>query len=431
MIRPNKIAQSLIITSAALPLLLQPTSAVQAQTFALGNLTDASLAQATATAVSQKNSTFTAQPALSNLGSTFIFVLTLKDASNRPVTGKNVDILVSKNLKPATHFARTTDQGGVATITIQSDESGDYIANTMVDTAHFIASAVVTGGDTSAAPMGTAPETSPTSTTPAPVQQQLQTATTTITDGSSIVSQSVSTFTAQPILTTVGSDLIYILTLKDANSNPISGKDVTVLVSKNLKPATRYPRTTDQNGQTSVTITSDEIGDYIANTVVDNAHFIASAVVSAGDQPNTLAQPQPAATTYIAPTSENPQTQNQPTQALQYAVGRLTMNVNQNILTYTDAATQQSLRMWEARWAFNALKNLAITVPDATLKQIPQPGQDKQQNLDLRRTFAGKILISKSDKNKIWYIHPDSLQRYWFNGTASSFTYLKSIADQR
>ncbi len=436
--------RSLISAATALPLLLQPFAVLHAQSLQVIPLQKISLMEMSAAAisVSQQNSSFIAQPNLSNVGTSFTFLLTLKDGAGNPVMAKNVDILVSKNLQTAVHYARTTDQNGQATVTILSDEVGDYIANTVADSAHFIASAVVTGGRSngqSSVPFNTTPSSTP--VTPPVIQVVPPAATTTTPATPTTVSQNTSSLTAQPQLSTAGSDIIFTLTLKDANNAPVTSKDVVILVSKNLQTATHYTRTTNQDGQASVTIHSDDIGDYIANSVVDNVHLIASAIVTAGNQPATQTQ-SPQDTTFqtspipnlILTRSPNDATsQSAPSAetALQYASGRLILNTNQNILTYTDPTTQQTLRMWESRWAFNALKGLATTVTDATLRQIPQPGQEKQQNIDLRRSFAGKILVTKSDKSKIWYIHPDTLQRYWFNGSASSFTYLKSVADQR
>lgn len=85
---------------------------------------------------------------------------------------------------------------------------------------------------------------------------------------------------------------------------------------------------------------------------------------------------------------------------------------------FVNPATKKTYNLTSASAAFKTLNLQAVKVTDQQLK-------DKT----VLKKYAGRILVSKSNPKRLWYVKPGSLSLTYFDGSDKSFAYLKTQAE--
>ncbi|MCX6873842.1 MAG: Ig-like domain-containing protein [Verrucomicrobia bacterium] len=205
-------------------------------------------------AVSEANSTVTADPsAVTADGSASATItVTLKDASGTAVQGKTVELVSSRGTPPDTisPTSGVSNLSGVVTFAVSSATAGD---------------ATFTATDTDdSLPLSQKPTVT---FTPGPVAA-----------GTSTVTASPATAAADGIATSR-----ITVTLLDANSNRVAGKDVFLASDRGTPPDTILPasgNTSDANGVATFTVSSAIVGSPVFTATGDSVPITETATVS-------------------------------------------------------------------------------------------------------------------------------------------------------
>ena len=203
-------------------------------------------------ALSAANSTVAADPSTvtANGSGTSTITVTLKDASGTAVHGKTVSLVSSRGTPPDTISPTTgvSNTSGVVTFAVSSAIAGD---------ATFTAT-----GDSIAIP-----QTASVTFTPGPVA-----------GGTSTVTASPATATADGIATSTVT-----VTLMDADSNRVAGKDVSLVSDRGTPPDTILPasgNTSDANGVATFIVSSATVGAPVFTATGDSVPIPETATVS-------------------------------------------------------------------------------------------------------------------------------------------------------
>jgi len=384
----------------------------------------------------------------------------VKDTDGQPMPGKTVSLLSLSG--PLTFSdAQTTDADGYASLAVRSTTAKNYTVTARVGDVSLAAtvdivfigqtatnasspangSVSTTDNQQPAQNANTPTHATPTSQATAPPPQ---------TTSKQTVSEQRSSLMVLPTELTVGETMAFILTLKDVAGAPIANRYVELMVSINGEMKVR-PVTTDAAGVARLDVEATEPGEISASAMVDSALFIASATAVKGTDASakTASSEEASAKTVLATESNAPTSTNGEkvgvglgvgekieileTKAIpepQSKSGKFVWNKASGILTYQNPASRKILKIWDARWGFGALRSQATVVSSATLKKIPQAAEKKANNMALRKRYAGQILVSSKTDKFVWYINPNDLKRYWFDGSAKSYAYLILVADK-
>jgi hypothetical protein len=233
------------------------------------------------------------------------------------------------------------------------------------------------------------------------------------------VAQQYSTFTVQPTDVATNAPATFTISLRDAKNLPIANRPLAFLVNINSVTSTQLAAT-NRSGVASVVFQSQQPGMIALSITLDGVPFNASASVTAP----AVAEPVPVVAPPVDPTVvAAPAPQPEPI----VSSGRFVWNPSSNILTYQDPTSHQTLKMWDAAWAFGALSKLATPVSAKVLNSIPLANQKANTN---GKKYAGRLLATASDKKHVWYIDPMTFKRNYFDGTQASFAYLQTLAEQ-
>ena len=171
--------------------------------------------------VSPTISTVVVSPSSLTVGNTSNIIITLKNYSNNPISGKDVIISATGSNNTITQPSVSTDSEGQVTGTISSTKA-ETKTITVTDTTDSI--------ELSSHP--------------------------TIVFNPGLTSQSISTATASPSNLQIGEESTITVNLKDIYSNPISGHTVTLSSNRGGDVITQPSSPTDSNGQTQGSISS-------------------------------------------------------------------------------------------------------------------------------------------------------------------------------
>jgi hypothetical protein len=203
-------------------------------------------------AVSTANSTVAAAPSSvpADGSATSTIVVTLKDASGTAVWGKTVELVSSRGTPPDTisPTSGVTNPSGVVAFAVSSATAGDATFTATGDSVPIT-------------------QTAPVTFTPGPVAA-----------GTSTVTASPATATADGIATST-----ITVTLMDANSNRVEGKDVSLVSDRGTPPDTILPtsgNTSNANGVATFTVSSATVGSPVFTATGDGVPITATATVS-------------------------------------------------------------------------------------------------------------------------------------------------------
>ncbi len=214
-------------------------------------VTQTGLVTFTAGPVTAAQSTVSAAPAsvTANGVATSTVTVTLKDANSNPVSGKTVTLAKGGGSSTITTVSGTTNASGVATFTV-SDTVAEATTYTATDTTD-----AVTVTQTAAVTFTVGPVTAAQSTVSA--------------SPASIVADGATTSTVT-------------VTLRDATSNPVSGKTVTLAKGSGSSTITTVLGVTNAAGQATFTVkdTAAEATTYTATDTTDAVTVTQTAVVT-------------------------------------------------------------------------------------------------------------------------------------------------------
>ena len=345
--------------------------------------------------------------------------ITIKDEDGNTLSGKDVSLSsVPSGLQMGAALV-TTDATGKAIFTIKTVTAGTYTLKATVDSTVL-----------STQPTLTATGSGTTSTT--------VTAPTTVT--ASRASNFYSSFEAVPTLLPVGKTVSFILKLRDTTSAPMANRTVSFMVTTNgvLKAQNV---TTDASGKGQLDITVTNPGVISTSVLVDEARFIATATVvaaaSAADQPLPTATTTPTgAGLTITPTQEtagatiDEQPPVEESQLPEPKAGRMIWVSGTDTVIYKHPRTLKIYVFENAQQALDGLKMASSRIPNSTIMKIPGAAQNSKSYMATRRFYSGRCLMTANDNKRVWYVHPDTLKRYWFDGSAASYEFLKKLADK-
>jgi hypothetical protein len=379
--------------------------------------------------------TFSASKDSGLVGEPITFTATLRNAAGAPIANKTI-VFNFRTENSSWSNERVSDSNGTVRLTYIPTQIGSLYAE------------VGFGDATLSKYVRVYPATTETDAASPPPQDTNPTSPTT---NSATASSRNSSLDVDSPLTQVGKTVTFILTLANEGGQPLADRSAQIIVSIRGEN-TVYSVTTNAGGQARVQVKATIPGGITATAMVDRALLIRSVTVENGtsSNPTGASESAPPASTYQEPQNptgapagtetstpspaqaeQAPATTASETPApapveLKYVSGKFVWNSDQRKLTYKNPRTGKTLAMWEARWAFNALKEMAQQIPETTLTKIPVSGSNSRNNMSVRKSFAGFILQGR-DKKRIWYVNPKDLKRYYFDGSAKSFEYLKKL----
>jgi len=362
-------------------------------------------------------------------------VVTVMDGDGNALSGKNVSISSTPKGVAVDAALVTTNEAGQASFKVWSSTPGTYMLKAAVESSLLTEQPTLVATGQSAAPP-------PTAASPA---ADATTGNANPTPAAPTASDRYSTFEAVPKLLSVGKVLSFILILKDTTAAPITGRTVQFMVTTNgvLKVS---QVTTDAAGKGQLDIVVSQPGSVSTSILVDSARFVASATVVEGEtatpptagqgtaqKPEKTTEPErPVFIVNVTSTVGTAAPGAQPAPSVPaYLPGKFVWNFALRKLTYQNPKTSTLLAMWDAKWAYGALRKQSMRVIDATLNKIPPSNSNSNSNTDVRKYYSGYVLSTANDQKRIWYVNPRDLKRYWFDGSAPSYEYLKRIAEQR
>jgi len=347
--------------------------------------------------------------------------VTVKDEDGNLLAGKDVSLSSAPSGLQFNAALVTTDASGKATFSIKTSTAGTYAVKATVGSTILDAQATLTA---------TAPATSQTSNPTAPTTVTVQRA-----------SNYHSSFEAVPTLLPVGKIVSFVLKLRDTSGAAIANRTVSFMVTTNGVLKTQNV-TTDANGKGQLDITVTEPGVISTSVLADDAKFIATATVVAATNPNEQPLPTASATTTggnltITPTQETTGAtiEAQPAAEEEAArpepkPGRMLWIRDTDTVFYKHPRTLKVYEFNDAAEALVALKGASMRLSQSTFAKIPTAKQNSKKFLPTRRLYAGRLLVTANDKERVWYVHPDTLKRYWFDGSTGSYEFLKQLADK-
>lgn len=273
------------------------------------------------------------------------------------------------------------------------------------------------------------------------------------------VSPDTSLLVAVPHELIAGETVSFKMSLKDAQAFPIPDREFSLMISYNEETMVRTLKT-DATGSAVTDFVPELPGGISASAMVDSAHFITSATIipaaptaapTAASAPVTaiVVPPEFVITEVASPMVDVPPTpetvaeveQTVPTfiaskpemsSELVSTPGSFVWNTGFGKLTYVNPDSLQLLTMWDAMWAFNALREQAMQVPDEVLELLPKAdNSDMAIDDSLLEQYGGRMLMTTTDQSRIWYVSPKDMRRHWFDGSVRSYDYLKSISEQK
>lgn len=111
--------------------------------------------------------------------------------------------------------------------------------------------------------------------------------------------------------------------------------------------------------------------------------------------------------------------------AAQTQLGVFTLNDapgKQMVTVIQHPTSKETVRaFWDSR-PLETLKNASIFVSQKVLDQIPTAASKSVGSMAIRRQYAGK-LIKRLGDGRVWFVQPENLKRYYYDGTPESRDY--------
>lgn len=75
--------------------------------------------------------------------------------------------------------------------------------------------------------------------------------------------------------------------------------------------------------------------------------------------------------------------------------------------------------------ALNLMRRVGLGITNENLFRIARP-EDTTNDVAFARTLAGRILLQVEDRGEAWYVHPESLKRYYLGRPADALSLLRT-----
>ncbi|MBU1126473.1 C39 family peptidase, partial [Patescibacteria group bacterium] len=75
--------------------------------------------------------------------------------------------------------------------------------------------------------------------------------------------------------------------------------------------------------------------------------------------------------------------------------------------------------------AFQLMSSLGLGISNTDLAQIPVAGGSQTSDWSIRSRLAGRILLQVEEHGEAWYVHPESLQRYYLGRPETAYEVMR------